>query len=78
MYAGISFGIPDLIAACLAGFCPVPPVRTCPSIISFTSFFFIPDLFKTFSITHAPRSSAGTFFRVLPIDATAVLTAEVI
>ena len=27
---GFSLGIPDLIKACLAGFCPVLPVKTCP------------------------------------------------
>ena len=36
------------------------------------------DLFNAFEITFDPKSSAGTFFKDLPIEPTAVLTAAVI
>ena len=78
IYAGFSFGTPDNIEACLAGFCPAPPVNTGPSMTSSTSPLFIFEILTDSLITADPNSWPGTFFKLLFKEPTAVLTAEVI
>ena len=77
-YAGTSFGTPAFMAACLAGFWPEPPVKTWPNIISSRSAGFILVRLIDSDITAEPKSSAFVFFKDLPSEPTAVLTAEVI
>ena len=78
IYAGFSFGIPEWIEACLAGFCPMPLVSTCPIMISSISSLFNLDLFIDPDITAEPRWWLGTFFKLLLSEPTAVLIADVI
>ena len=77
-WAGLSFEIPDSISACLAGFWPAPPVKTCPKIISSISFYLILAFFIESRVTLAPNLNAGIFFKLLFSEPTAVLVAEVI
>ena len=76
-YDGVSFGIPASIAACLAGFCPAPPVKTWPIIISFISEALIFDFSIALEIAVEPSLWAETFFKDPPKSPIAVLTADV-
>ena len=56
--AGISSGIPALMADCLAGCCPIPADKTLPMITSSISSGSSSACFKVSFIAIAPKSTA--------------------
>ena len=70
--AGTAFGMPDLISACRAGFCPAPAVSTWPMITSLTWSGATFARSSTPLMTNAPSSVAGVFASVPPNLPTAV------
>jgi hypothetical protein len=64
--AGTMYGMPALIAAWRAGFCPTPAVSTWPMMTSDTCSGATPARSSTLRITSAPRSAAGLLARLPP------------
>jgi hypothetical protein len=73
--AGTSFGIPAPIAACRAGFCPRPAVRTQPSTTSSTSPSAISARSSAARTACAPSSVAATSLNCPPKLPTGVRSA---
>ena len=75
---GVEFLIPAIKAACLAGACPTPAVRTSPIIHSLTSSAETLDFFKASAIAIDPKRGAGTVENPPWKDPTGVLAKLVI
>ena len=76
--AGTDVSIPALIAVCRAGFCPDPPVITCPNITSLINLLSTLLSSKIALITLAPSAGAGICDKLPRNEPTAVLLACVI
>ena len=76
--AGIVFGKPAFIIACLAGACPSPACNTFPIYTSSTKDPSKLILSKAPLIAVAPKSVAGTLDKLPKKDPIAVRTAETI
>jgi hypothetical protein len=61
---GTVFGIPAAIAACRAGFCPIPAVSTLPITTSSTASGGTPARRSASAIARAPRAGAVNGLRV--------------
>src|SRR6516225_9570113 len=76
--APTELGTPALIAACRAGFCPIPADTTFPISTSSTSAGATPAFWSAALMHTAPKAGAGTLASAPPSEPIGVRTPETI